>query len=168
MRTATAMVAAVLCLGTLGCAGAAGPKGPAEVWKDARGGLVLQVRVPNRLVVRGEVLPVEVTAVNRTREDMIIRADSGALVYVTLWRRGAVGWEEIKRFPETTVLKARPWKLSAGRSHTFTLNVRVSPDWPTNEPLRLTAELNGRPELRVGGVITVFATRQERDRASIY
>ena len=99
---------------------------------------------------------------------MTIRADSGALVYVRLWRHTGTAWEEINRFPAAAVMAVREWKLPAGGSHKVVMNVDVTPDWPTGEPLKLTAELNGRSDVRAAALVEAFATKQECDRAKVY
>jgi hypothetical protein len=136
-----------------------------EVTKD---GLTVELRMPRRHLVRGEMLPITVTARNQTKEEMAIDADSGAAVYVTLWRQTSVGWEQVKRYPESVTMVATKGRLGPKASQSFPLNLRVAPDWPTGELLRITAELNGRPEPQAGAYIQVFATQEECDKAKVY
>jgi len=56
---------------------------------------------------------------------------------------------------------ASPWALKAGQSRKFVMNLPVEADWPTEEPLKLTVELNGRADVVVGGLIKVFADKAE-------
>ena len=136
-----------------------------QVTKD---GLTVELHLPRRLLVRGETVPVTVVARNLTKDEMVIPATTGALVYVTLWRNTEVGWEQVKQYPESAAQVATPWRLAGTSAQSFPLNLRVAPDWPTGEPLRITAELNGRPEVAPGGIIQVFLTQEECDRAKVF
>lgn len=111
---------------------------------QTKDGLRVELRVPRRSLVRGETVPVTVVARNLTKNEIVIPAETGALVYVTLWRRTEAGWEQVKRYPETAAQVLSHWRLAPKSSQNFPLNLRVAPDWPTGEPLRMTAELNGR------------------------
>jgi hypothetical protein len=124
--------------------------------------------IQGRYFARGDSVPLRLLARNTSGQDLLIRADSGALVYVRLARHTSMAWEEVKRFPATAVTVARDWKLPAGDTHRFVMNLDVTPDWPTGEPLRLTAELNGRGDVQAAVLIEVFATRQECDRMKAY
>ena len=42
-----------------------------------------------------------------------------------------------------------------GATRTFVIPLTVPPDWPTHEPLRLTAELNGVDDLATGLLVKV-------------
>lgn len=161
MRTVT--IAILLC----GLFFAAGCQRHDEIlWRaKADDGLVVTAGVPQRNYVRGDTVTVAVTARNTSGRYLAIPADSGAPVYATLWRRTAVGWEQVKRYPQTAVMVAAPWKLRGGKTYKCALNLPVEPDWPTGEPLKLTVELNGRDDVVAGGLIQVFATRADYDKA---
>jgi hypothetical protein len=132
-------------------------------------GLTLELTVPRREFVRGETLPVTVVAHNRSGKEMTINAGSGALVYVSVFHRTPAGWELVKRYPQTAAPLASPWRLARGGSSApLRLDLPVEPDWPTGEPLKLLAELNGRPEPKVFGIVHVFRTREECDRARVH
>jgi len=133
----------------------------------AKGGLFLEMSLPERQYALGDTIPVTVVAVNESKEEMVLKATSGALMYLTLWRHTPVGWEQLKRFPETAVMIPSPWKLPPGGSNKFPVNLEVTPDWPKSEQLKLTAELNGRPDLKAEGLIEVFASRKDFDRARV-
>ncbi len=168
MRTLTIVLSlSPLLLAAAGCR-------PAEVLEPgftvqavAEDGLVLTMSVPERHYAVGDVVPVRLVARNEGKKDLVIRADSGALVSVTLSRFTAVGWEVIKRFPATAVMVVKSWKLPAGGSHTFRMDLEVSPDWPTGEWVKLSGALNGRPEVEAEGLIEIHPTRAERDRAKV-
>jgi len=126
-----------------------------EVNSAERDGLVVEIELTRREFAVGQTMPVTVTALNTTRRDLDILASTGAPVYVKVWRNIGVGWEEVKRYPQAAVMVMSPWSLEARGRRTFPLSVPVEPDWPTNEPLRVTAELNGRPEVAPGIIIRV-------------
>ncbi len=140
---------------------------PDEIlWRaQADDGLVVTAGVPHRNYVRGGTVTVSVVVRNISADDIAIGADSGALVYATLWRKTTIGWEQVKRYPQSAVMVASPWKLAAGKTYKCPLNLPIEPDWPTGEPLRLTVELNGRDDLAPGGLIQVFATQADYDEA---
>ena len=121
--------------------------------------------LPGYSFYRGQELPIEVVVVNGGKGDAVFRADSGSPAYVTLWRRTKGGWDKLKRFPEAVVLLPKSWALPAGQSRMFSLNLQVGPDWPTYEPLKLTAEINGLGGVAPSAMIDVYATRGEYDKA---
>lgn len=138
------------------------------VAQETKAALMVELRLPRRNLVRGETLPVTVVARNLTKEEIVIPAETGALVYVTLWRRTEAGWEQVKRYPQMSAQVLSHWRLPPKSSQNFPLKLPVAPDWPTGEPLRITAELNGRPEIKAGGIIQVFLTQEECDRATVF
>ena len=151
----------------IGVVSAAGCREPDEIlWRgQADDGLVVTAGVPQRNYIRGQTVTVDVAVRNTSGRDMAIQADSGALVYATLWRKTAIGWEQVKRYPQTAVMVAAPWKLASGKTYKCTLNLPVEPDWPTGEPLKLTVELNGRNDVVAGGYVQVFAAQADYDKA---
>ena len=170
MKTLTAALLTGVLLAALGCQQeplkAAAQPGIAVSGADK--GLQVAMQLPQRNLYRGQVVPIKVTATNTTQQELAIPAETGSPVYVTVLRKTGAGWEQVKRLPETPVMVAKPWKLAPGVSHTFILNVTVSPDWPTGEPLRVTAELNGRPQAKATANIQVFATEAECKRFDVY
>jgi len=126
-----------------------------EVSDDDGTGLVVGIELPKSHFVPGEHLAVKVTAQNTTDEPMSILAQTGAPVYVNIWRNTGLGWDTVKRYPQAATMVMSPWELSAGQTRTFTLRLTVEPDWPTGEPLRMTAQLNGRESITPGIIITV-------------
>ena len=129
-------------------------------------GLEVELVVPKYTFYRGEKLPLVVVVRNTSADDILIRADSGALVQVTLWRRAAGAWEQVKRYPESALVVAKRWRLPAGETRRFPMNLEVAPEWPTNEPLRLVGEVNGRPDVRPTAMIDVYPTGQDYDKAT--
>lgn len=167
MRNVTLLLL-MLSLAAAGCfLRKAEPPPQGIVAEQTEDGLKVELRVPQRDLVRGQTVPVTVIASNLTGKEIVVPASSGALVYVSIWRSTATGWEQVKRYPETAAELASPWRLAGKSSHTFPVNLPVAPDWPTGEPLRITAELNGRPGIAPGGIIEVFLTEIQRDRAAV-
>jgi hypothetical protein len=166
MRT----IATCLSLLMLLVAGGCQPQKPvAPVWQDSKQGLTVQLSVPHRAFAQGEVIPVTVTASNTSDKDMTISANSQAKVVVTVSRETVAGLEEVKRYPATPTMVAAEWRLPAGSAQPFTqtLNVTVSPDWPTYEGLKLAAWLNGRPDVKPAGEIKIYPSKRECDRARL-
>ena len=155
---------ASLVVGLVSAVGCQKPEG--IIWRaQADDGLVVTAGVPQRNYVRGDTIAVNVDVRNVGDSDIAIPADSGALVYATLWRRTTIGFEQVNRYPQTAVMVAAPWKLRGGKNYKCTLNLPVEPDWPTGEPLKLTVELNGRNDVVAGGYVQVFATQTDYDKA---
>ena len=118
-------------------------------------GLAVGIELPKREFLTGEVFETTVYAVNKTREPIAIEATTGAQVYLRIWRKTVVGWDEVKRYPQAAVLVMTPWQVAPRETRRFTMRLTVEPDWPTHEPLRITAELNGRPAISPGMIIRV-------------
>ncbi|MCD4699075.1 MAG: hypothetical protein K8R91_00680 [Phycisphaerae bacterium] len=150
----------------VGLLSAVGCQRPDEItWRaQADDGLVVTADVPRHNYVRGDTVDINVKVCNTSGRDIAIPADSGALVYATLWRRTTIGFEQVKRYPQTAVMVAAPWILSGRKTYKCTLNLPVEPDWPTSEPLKLTVELNGRDDVVAGGYVQVFATQADYDK----
>jgi hypothetical protein len=128
-------------------------------------GLAVTLKVPERKAHWGQELPVRVVAENTTGGDIRINATSAALVKVHVWERVGEGWDMVKTYPEAAAMVMSPWTLEAGQTREFPLTIPVERSWPTGEPVRLTAELNGWAKATPGGVIEVYRTREHRDRA---
>jgi hypothetical protein len=143
-----------------------GCKGPQiELGPNTAGvnGLVVQIDPSNTIVVKGETLKVVVVGRNTTREPIRIDARTGAPVYVRIWRYTGLAWETVKRYPEVATMVMTPWTLAPHSERWFELNLTVGPDWPTNEPLRLTAQLNGRTDVVPHVDIMVLARPAEAE-----
>ncbi len=158
MTRALLILAAAAALAASGCQEPAPlPAAPAGVANSASNqGLTVELRAPTRQVVWGQTLTVEIVARNTTAEDIVIDADTGAEVYLRLWRLTTGGWEQVKRYPATPVMVAWRWTLPPGGSRSFQRVLQVERDWPTGEALRLTVELNGRPDVAPGAVVEAF------------
>ena len=99
------------------------------------GGLSVQLELAKRDFMIGEQFRVDVTASNNTSEPMGIVARSGAPVYVRIWRFTGMAWDEVKTYPEASIMVMRPWTLPAGEDWKFSMLLSVEPDWPTGEVL---------------------------------
>lgn len=117
--------------------------------------LRLTLDVSERQVAIGDKLTVRLTARNTGSEPIDITARSGALMLVRIWRETPVGWTTVKQYPEAAIMIIRPWTLEAGEQRQFDMALTVDKDWPTAETIRLTAELNGRDDVRAGVKIEV-------------
>ncbi len=141
---------------TGGCQPVSRPYGATALSGSAsNAGLSLDVTVPARTACWGDTMEVIVIARNTSRRDIVINADSQAPVLVTISRRTSVGWRKVLEFPRSSVRVANLWTLTAGGARAFTLELPVERDWPTGEDLRLTAQLNGRPDVAPGVIIYI-------------
>lgn len=165
MRIASTALMTIILLGTMGCSQQPDPLDGPRLLTASYRGLTVELELPKYSFYRGEAIPLRVTAINDSGADMVIQAATGALAQVTLHRRVIDVWEQIKTYPDSAMIEVRGWSLKAGESRTFPLNIVVAPDWPTNEPLRLVGQINGRPDVRPGAVIDIFPTRDAYERA---
>ena len=145
MRTMVCGLVAVAGLVLPGCPGGARPKGlqGASVVSE---GLAVRLELSTWELAAGREFQVTLIARNTTRRPLAIGARSGSPYFVGVWRDTSVGWEQVRRYPETEIMIMNPWTLDPGQQRTFPCHLRVEPDWPTGERLRLTGELNGRPD----------------------
>jgi len=131
-----------------GCARQEMQTGPAGLVDTVeRDGLAVTIESSQPTVRAGEELRLVVTVRNTTRRAVRIDARSGAPVYLRLWRNAGLYWNQVKRYPEAATMILSPWSLPARQQRQFVLALPVEPDWPTGESLKITAEINGRPEL---------------------
>lgn len=139
----------------LGCTQAPEPGPSPTVDVERQGDLALRLEVDRQQVRVGESLELTLTATNTGEQPMRIEATSGAEVIVTIWRRQWNDWIRVKEYPEAAIQVLSPWTLGAESERTFTRSIPVQPDWPVLEQMRLTTELNGRPDVRPEVMITV-------------
>lgn len=153
MRRANLLLALLVVAGAGGCASV----GPQPIGNTVEiDGLAVTVEVPKRQLQVGQQFRVLVTVENRTKEAMRIPAASGAPYYIRIWRHTGLAWEEVKRYPEAVTMIMSPWTLEGKSTRTFAPILTVAPDWPTNELLRITAELNGREQASPGVNVEVL------------
>ena len=106
-------------------------------------GLKIQVDLPGRHLTTGQSLRVAVTATNTTGKDISIHSPTGTPVVVRILRHTMLTRELVRVYPGSATANILSWTLPAGQSRTFVLVVPVEPDWPVNEVLHVSAELNG-------------------------
>lgn len=164
MKTAWFMVLMVLMVGGIGCNGSM-PDGLAAELAErntvSEDGVELTIALAQRELQHGQAIKVGVLVQNATTQDITVKADSEALCKISLWRHTWLGWERMETWPESAMEIRSDWILKAGQSRTFQQSLLVGKDWPTHEPLRLTAELAGKPDLLCPMVIGVSAASQE-------
>ena len=113
-------------------------------------GLGLTLVLPNRQFTTGQTIQARVIAENLTSQPITINSPTGALVVMRLLRHTGLFWQDVRSFPESTTMVLTTWTLRGGQQREFIVSLRVEPNWPTQEVLRLTAELNGRNEQQTG------------------
>ncbi len=157
MKSAAALATAAIALGLAACAK---PPTSPNVGQAASGELSLKLTVDKTAVHIGDELHITLTAQNNGLSPINITSRSGALMLVTLWEYDKVrGWVRVKQYPEASTFQLVPWRLKARSERTFESDIPVEQDWPTDRMLRLTAELNGQPQLRPYVMITVAAAQ---------
>jgi hypothetical protein len=154
----TALTAAMAC----GCADKAKVNAADARPCNAKGadGLELRFCLERRDLFTGETIPVTVTAINVTKEPLRIDSPSGAPVLIRVIRHTSLYSEEVKSYPQSATTNLLSWVLPAGGSRTFTLAVPVEPDWPVEEILHLTGELNGYPNVSPGLAVMVHQAKE--------
>ncbi len=121
------------------------PIGPAGI--ATADGLKVQLEVSRDQLITGDEFLVKITAINLTDDPIAIRSRSGALTHVRIFRHTGMHWDEVKRYPQAETAMMSPWILEANSVRTFEMQLTAEPDWPTGEPLLMTAELNGRKDV---------------------
>lgn len=118
-------------------------------------GLAVKIELDNTDVAVGDKIMIKLTARNMTGKPMRIKAPTSAPYIISVWRNTDLAWERVRTYPEAAMMVISPWTLDANSTRTFFVRVPVEPDWPTNELLRLSCELNSRPAAAPFVVITV-------------
>ncbi len=126
------------------------------------------LELPGRHFAVGDQFKIRFTVSNPSSRTIKIPAGPGAPIKVRIWRHTGTDWDEIKTYPQAAVLTTRPWQLAPGAKRSFEMLLTVEPDWPTQDPVAVVAELNGRPDLQAMGIIKVTSapTTAEADRPS--
>lgn len=126
-----------------------------EVSSDEHAGVRVELRLPKRLYETGEPVDAEIAVTNTTKQPITIVARTGAPVYLNVKRHTDIGWEQVKEYPQAATMVITPWTLEGGQTRRFELSPTIRPDWPTNEPLRVEAEVNGWSKASPAIVVTV-------------
>jgi hypothetical protein len=171
MKTAALTVSVVLLGLAMGCKpGQIKPSAATQPvrFNQTKEGLSLDLMVPQRNLVRGDKVEMTVVAKNVSDKPATVTANSGAPVFIRIYRKAGNAWEQVAQYPQTAAMVKHTWTLAPQEVRKFPMTIPVSPEWPVNEPLQITAELNGRPDLCPTGIIRVFLTRAQCNRASVY
>lgn len=143
-----AVAVALLCsvVFAAGCQTQAPPSGPGGIWHTVtQNGLKLTLEAPERTYAPGSVIPLTITATNLGPQPMCFTAPTSAIVLVGVARQTNIGVETLHKYPEASAQVQTPWVLGPGQCRSFKMTLTVGSDWPTQEPLRLMAELAGCP-----------------------
>jgi hypothetical protein len=158
MNRLLAMAVLVFGAAAAGCCQQAAVRDKVFTWESNEqkaGDLRVTLATPTRQLTAGAVVPVVVDVENTSSQPVTVESPSAALVTIRLLRRVEGGWAEVRRYPEMSAQVVTPWTLGPRQTRRFAMDLVASPDWPTHEPLRLTAEIGGRPEFRPGVVVNV-------------
>ncbi len=126
-------------------------------------GLALSVEIDKSCFVVGDKVSIKLTARNTTDHPIRITAPNSSPYLICVWKDNSLAWERILTYPKAAMMVINPWTLEANSERTFFVSVPVEPDWPTNELLRLSCELNGRPDLAPYVMITVFRPGETKE-----
>lgn len=144
------LVAALLpaLLAVIGCAQKPMASPPAGQLSNhvTSGDLSARLVVDKPVAVVDNSFQVWLSVTNMGKTPVPVLADSTAPMIVTLWRYTPTGWERFREFPQSAVRRSVSWQLHPGQTRDFHMTVPVTPDWPMTDLLKLTAEMNGRPE----------------------
>jgi hypothetical protein len=110
-------------------------------------GLKVQVELPTRDFHTGDTIPVTVVVTNTTGKPIDVCSPTGAPVLVRITRETLMHPEEIHVYPNSATTNILSYTIPAGEMWKKVLMVPVEPDWPVNEILFLSAELNGYPAM---------------------
>jgi hypothetical protein len=161
---AVVLLAALLPFGPVGCSDSNDvdeetdkqPQPSPTAATDSDETLQLSIDLPGTTFAPGETFTAEVTATNVSGQTVTIEANTSAKFHLRVWQNKTIGWEVVKKYPEVAAMVITPWKLRSGESVSFRPKVTVEPDWPTYEPLRLSATLNGYDGLEPYLVVEVI------------
>ncbi len=157
MKAASAI--AVLAMVTIlaGCA----DQGPGMTFRPgAKDGLALTLSISKATPCLGERVQAVVTAANTSKKPIEFSADTTAPVLLDVWRPVGQSWELFNRLPGAARTRLTTWRLEPGQVKVFHLTMDITPDWPTAETMRVTAQLNGRTDLTAEVVLRVQPRRQ--------
>ena len=160
MRTALPCLATLVAMALVGCADRALDTGPVQRFREANG-LKVQIELAGRYLKTGDSLRVSVTATNTTGKPIVIQSPSGAPVLVRVLRHTGLNREQVRYYPGSATPNILAWTLPARQSRTFVLMVPVEPDWPAEEILHVSAELNGYSHIAPTVAVIIQAPRKD-------
>lgn len=158
MRSITGLgLAAVLAAAAAaGCAGSNSAINGAPSSRVVVDGLAVSLELPARAFRPGQTFTVNLSAENVSGRPIHLDARTRSLYYLRLWRDTTIGWEPLRRYPQSEAMVPGPWTLAPGKRRAFgPITLTVEPDWPRGEMLRITGELNGRPNAKAAVEIVV-------------
>ena len=154
-RNCLLVCAAVGLLVVVGCAPPPSPLEDPGMAVARHGPLAIGIAVSPKEPAPGQNITVTVAVENRGRHPETIVHAGSARVLLTVSRLGLVGWDEIRTYPRARAMLLHSYELKPGASFTESVSVRVDPDWPVGELLRVRARLSGRDEVAVAEFVTV-------------
>ena len=126
-----------------GCAGPSSPVAPRHGGVARADGLELSVALSSASVKVGDKITVTVTARNVSDNPITIHADSSAAIWVRVWRETPMGWDVVRTYPRSVAKVQSSVTIAPGEAKPFAMTLPVEPEWPTNERIRISGELNG-------------------------
>jgi hypothetical protein len=124
------------------------------------GGLVMSLEVPGTSYAVGGQMPVTIIARNTAKEPVRITANSTDLAQVRIYQHTPAGWDLIKQYPQAAISVMSPWTLGPQQERVWHMSIPVEPDWPTGEPLRVAALLNGRTDVSPSVIVNVSTAKK--------
>ena len=160
MRTVPLTAALTVACALAGCAKSKPEFEIAASGRAVSRGLAVTLKLPARSFTVGEQFEVVLIAENTTGEAIRIDARSASPYFLRVWRETSVGWEQVRRYPQVDLAVMSPWTLEAGARRQFAgVKLKVEPDWPRGEMLRITGELNSRPDARPAVLVIIEPRR---------
>ena len=119
------------------------------------GPITVGLKLPRHEFRRGDEFTVKVVTVNTSDEALTLRRYGEPKYFIQIARNEGLGWETVKTYPTGAADLLREWSIPAGHADVYQTTLIVEPDWPTGETLRISAEMNRHPEVRVADFIRV-------------
>lgn len=153
------LILTIVLVASMTAAGCTKSLAPDEIDPTARGvsrGLAVTLKLPARSFDVGESFEVTLIAENTTDAPIEVDARSASPYFLRVWRDTSIGWVQVKRYPQVDLMVMSPWTLGPGERREFAgIKLEVEPDWPQGEVLRITGELNSRPDARAAVPIII-------------
>ena len=149
MKTLILTIVLAVALTAAGCTKSLSKDEIAATGQGVSRGLAVTLKLPARAFDVGERFEVALIAENTTDAPIEVDARSASPYLLRVWRDTSIGWVQVKRYPQVDLAVLSPWTLDAGGRREFAgIKLEVEPDWPQGEILRITGELNSRPDAR--------------------
>lgn len=108
---------------------------------------------------RDEYIQVWLRLTNMTSQPITIQSQRTEPVYISLYRDTPLGWQAIGELPPSSQ-SDYGWVLPPGGQRVFSLPVRVGPEFPPNQYVRLVAHVSGRPSIQPGVNVWIIPSDQ--------